>query len=235
MRKFFLSFLAAISFASSSWAATHVILIRHGQTDWNKERRIQGHTDNLLNETGIAQAKMLAEKIAKNFSNIDAIYSSDLQRAYDTALATAEKLNLPVHKKTGLREVHFGKLEGVLITDPEAQAALAREAQLDKDSPDRKKLWDAPFSPGSESFNQNLDRMKQAIIEIAKDHPDQTVLVFSHGRSIKNLFLDTAGTTEPLHLGNCGMISFAIDLANTAKPIAFQKVEDPGIDNPSQK
>lgn len=225
MRKFLFSLLIAISFATTSWAATQAILVRHGQTDWNKEKKVQGQTDIPLNETGMAQAKMLAEKIFENYPLIDAIYSSDLKRAYDTALATAEKFNLPVHKKTGLREMNWGELEGRLVNGPDGLAAIEREKQLDKGSSERQKLWDEPFVSGSESFNQNLSRIKQELLEIARNHPDQSVLVFSHGRTIKTLFLDISGDVEPLHLSNCGMMHVIVDLENLDHPITFIKTE----------
>src|ERR1044071_3382976 len=74
---------------------TILILIRHGQTDWNAENRVQGQANSPLNELGRLQAKELSEKLVFEHSDISAVYSSDLDRAYDTAKETADRFNLP--------------------------------------------------------------------------------------------------------------------------------------------
>src|SRR5690349_10093577 len=84
---------------------TRICIVRHGETDWNAARRIQGQTDIPLNDTGRLQAKATAQGLrGQHFA---AIYSSDLQRAHDTAEATAQVLQLPVQAETGLRERHY--------------------------------------------------------------------------------------------------------------------------------
>ncbi len=93
--------------------ATRLLAIRHGETAWNVDTRIQGHLDVALNETGLAQAARLARALAARGEPIAAIYSSDLQRAWDTARALAEATGAPLVAHAGLRERHFGHLQGL--------------------------------------------------------------------------------------------------------------------------
>ena len=89
--------------------------MRHGQTDWNVKHRSQGWNDIPLNETGVEQAKNTASKLEG--IDIETIYSSDLKRAKKTADIISAKLDLPVHYTKRLREMNFGKAEGVKKTD----------------------------------------------------------------------------------------------------------------------
>src|SRR5476649_649590 len=94
--------------------ATEILLIRHGETEWNAKGLVQGHTNIPLNDHGIKQAKDLAEKLLLSHPEITAIYSSDLDRAYTTALISAERLNLSVKSKHfHLREIKYGEAEGI--------------------------------------------------------------------------------------------------------------------------
>jgi 2,3-bisphosphoglycerate-dependent phosphoglycerate mutase len=90
---------------------TRIILARHGETDWNRERRWQGHSDRPLNDTGREQAETLAAQLADE--PIAAVYSSDLVRAHETARIVAERLGLDVVAVPGLRERRFGSWEGL--------------------------------------------------------------------------------------------------------------------------
>ena len=94
---------------------TRLLVIRHGETDWNAQRRVQGHSDIALNATGQAQAQRLAAALADEA--IAAVYSSDLQRAQATATALALPRGLPVHATALLRERHFGLIEGRTFDD----------------------------------------------------------------------------------------------------------------------
>jgi 2,3-bisphosphoglycerate-dependent phosphoglycerate mutase len=89
-----------------------LFLFRHGETDWNREGRLQGHTDTPLNATGLAQARTLAEKLLPH--RLDAVVSSDLSRALTTAQIVAETLRIPLFTEPGLREVDVGAAEGLL-------------------------------------------------------------------------------------------------------------------------
>ncbi len=89
-----------------------LFLFRHGETDWNREGRLQGHTDTPLNATGLAQAEALAETLRPH--RLDAVVSSDLMRAWTTARIVAEALGLPLLADPGLRETNVGAAEGLL-------------------------------------------------------------------------------------------------------------------------
>mgnify|MGYP001599028211 CR=1 FL=1 len=90
-------------------------LVRHGQTEWNRLHRIQGQSDPSLNETGRAQARALARTFAGR--PLDAVYSSPLQRARDTAESIAQAHNLPVHTFDELKELNVGALDGVTLVE----------------------------------------------------------------------------------------------------------------------
>lgn len=92
---------------------TQIFLIRHGQTDWNLEDKYQGRTDIPLNETGRAQAKKTALFLKQKNAPLVALYSSDLQRAHQTAMEIAELFLLNITLAPDLREGHLGKLEGL--------------------------------------------------------------------------------------------------------------------------
>lgn len=92
---------------------TTLFLVRHGQTDWNLAGKIQGHTDIPLNETGKTQAQKVAQHLKKKQASIAALYSSDLQRAHQTAREIANGFALEIILNADLREGYFGKLEGL--------------------------------------------------------------------------------------------------------------------------
>ena len=95
--------------------ATQVLLIRHGETDWNRIKRIQGHIDIPLATSGVEQAQRLAERFAREAqagARLDAIYSSDLLRAQQTARPFADALGLPLQLREGLRERNYGAFQG---------------------------------------------------------------------------------------------------------------------------
>jgi len=149
---------------------TTFLLARHGETEWNREERYQGHADPPLNETGWAQAEELADRLADE--RIDAIYSSDLRRAAETAEIVGARLGLPVEHEPGLREIEVGSWQGLT------------KAQID-DRP-----WDG------ETYEHHAARVTQALREIAARHPDGRVLVLSHGGSLRRVQQAVLG--EPL-------------------------------------
>jgi broad specificity phosphatase PhoE len=215
----------ATCFCAKSSAETHVLMVRHGQTNWNREPRYQGHTDVPLNEKGVEQSLQLAEKIAQNYPKINAIYSSDLTRAFVTALATAEKFALPVIKKTGLRELNLGEVEGLRLDNPKVLAVQEAANQRSALYPDFRKQWDFPFSAGGESYNQLLDRVKNEILEIAKTHPNETVVVFTHGGVIQRVICDALNVEKCSPIDNCSIAHLSVDLKNQERPISFLQIE----------
>jgi probable phosphoglycerate mutase len=158
-----------------------ILLARHGETDWNSERRWQGHADRPLNDVGREQARELAKMLAGR--GIDAVYSSDLARAHQTALIVAEQLGLPVEVDAGLREVDVGDWAGRLLTEIEDAdpAAFERWQQ-------GRKAWH-----GGESYEEMGERVVAAVLRLAARHPDQTVLIVSHGGSIRACRATAAG------------------------------------------
>jgi probable phosphoglycerate mutase len=153
---------------------TEICLIRHGETAWNAELRIQGHCDLPLNETGLLQAEALARRLAER--HFDAIYSSDLARARQTAEPLARAHRLSVRIDAALRERNFGCWEGKTREEMLAADAAMAEA-LAARRPD-----DVP--PGGESLRQHLARILSCLSRLASLHAGQTLAVVTHGGTL---------------------------------------------------
>lgn len=158
--------------------ATRVVLIRHGQTPWNRERRIQGHTDIALSKLGRAQARRLAEALAEE--SLDAVYSSDLQRARETAAALAQVRGLPLQLDADLRERAFGRFEGLSWDEISARY------------PDDAARWrrrEPEFAVGGgESLQQFSARCVTAALRAARAHPGGSIAVVAHGGVLDCLY-----------------------------------------------
>lgn len=150
---------------------TRLLVIRHGETDWNQTSRIQGHTDIPLNDNGRWQAARLAQALAEE--GIDALYASDLQRAVETARAVAATAGLSLQTDAGLRERHFGRLEGMTQVEVAAQW------------PDEGRRWrerDPSYGPdGGETLQLFYERCVGTAERLAQRHPGQTVALVAHG------------------------------------------------------
>lgn len=151
--------------------ATRLVLVRHGETAWNAEGRVQGQTDVLLSEIGHAQARALAEALAGE--RFAALYSSDLERVRQTAAPAAERLGLEVRLDARLRERHYGIFE--TLTYLEAKQRLPEEYARFK-----AKELDYDFGTG-ESLRAFYERSIACIAEIAARHAGEELLVFTHG------------------------------------------------------
>ena len=150
---------------------TRLLVIRHGETPWNVDSRIQGHTDIGLNAQGRWQAQRLGMALADEA--IDAVYSSDLSRAEETAQAIARQRALPVHTRVDLRERHFGCMEG--HTHDEIAGLWPQEAK-------RWRQRDPEFGPqGGEVLRQFNERCLQALTQLARRHFGGTIVVVAHG------------------------------------------------------
>jgi broad specificity phosphatase PhoE len=170
---------------------TRLVLIRHGETDWNRQGRWQGQADVPLNAVGLAQAARLAEVLAGGVMRLDAIYSSDLQRACQTAEALAVAFGLPVHLDPRLREIHQGEWQGLLVSEIEAR--YQRLFHLRLQDP-----WSvAP--PGGETAAAVRRRVAQALSEIAARRPNQTVAIVAHGFVVA-VARTIAGEAEPVDI-----------------------------------
>lgn len=170
---------------------TTILLVRHGETDWNLQRRVQGHADRPLNETGIAQARALAEQLADE--PIDAVYSSDLARAHDTARLVADAHGLPVETLPELRERDFGTWEG--LTDDEVYERLPEA---------RTSSWG-----DAEATDELEARILTTIRRIASQHPGERVLVVTHGGPLRMMLRHCLADGNDRQIPNCHVIRLA--------------------------
>jgi 2,3-bisphosphoglycerate-dependent phosphoglycerate mutase len=161
---------------------TTLCLVRHGATDWNFDMRMQGHADQPLNEEGRRQAERAAERLAAQ--RWDAIYTSDLARARETAEALARRVGLPVHLEPGLRERNMGVAEGWNARDRRMRWPETHWKEL----------------PGVEQDGDLAGRAVATLERIAGEHPGRRVLVVSHG-GLLHAFLNavTGGPVTRFH------------------------------------
>jgi probable phosphoglycerate mutase len=155
--------------------STTILLIRHGETAWNAERRLQGHLDIALNDEGVRQAQALGAALAGE--SIDLVVASDLARARQTAEALAHAHGLPVRLDHGLRERCYGGFEGLLYAD------IAQRFPGEFASWQRRDI-DAAVPPGAnrgETFRQFHGRVIDAIMNWAGAHPGNTLALVAHG------------------------------------------------------
>jgi 2,3-bisphosphoglycerate-dependent phosphoglycerate mutase len=154
---------------------SNIILIRHGETAWNAERRLQGHLDIPLNPEGERQAALLAAALAHE--PIDLVVSSDLARARQTAQAVADALGLPVEADARLRERCYGGFEGLLYSEIEARFPAQFAAWQARDV-------DAELPPGKnagETFRAFYARATSAILAWGAANPGKTLALVAHG------------------------------------------------------
>ncbi len=157
---------------------TRFLLARHGQTDWNQQGRYQGHADPPLNRTGKAQAVDLASQVAS--SSIEAVYSSDLRRAVETARIIASRLHVESRVDRRLREIGLGEWEGMLIGD--IMEKYPQEWRMREIDPLNAR------SPGGETLGELADRVVSFAGETSRLRPNATLLVISHGLAIAALY-----------------------------------------------
>lgn len=166
---------------------TRILLSRHGETDWNAERRIQGSTDIPLNARGEEQARCLADRLAG--TPFCAIYSSDLKRAFRTAELTRERRpDIPLIPALELRERNWGALEGLRWDDIMRDHPDVAEGITSGDP-------DYALPGGGESRAQVLRRATSLFLRIVKDHPGQTVAIFTHGGVCATLLKHALGVS----------------------------------------
>lgn len=155
--------------------STNIYLIRHGESEGNKRRAFLGHTDLDLTEKGHSQAQNAAEFL--NDIDADVIYSSDLKRAYSTALHTAEMKKLDITKSKNLREIYAGEWENGLFAD------------LERDFKESYSVWLTNIGRakcnGGESVEELQIRVVDEITRIAKENDGKTVLIFTHATPIR--------------------------------------------------
>jgi phosphoserine phosphatase len=161
---------------------TRILLARHGETDWNREGRWQGHSDQPLNATGIAQAKALGRRLAGE--RLAAVYTSDLRRATDTAAEVSRETGLDAILTPGLREVDVGDLAGL------------DRAEAGRRYPDWYTRWrdaTADGYPGGERFVDLRSRALAAFDRIADRHAGETAVAVCHNGIIRAIVLHVLG------------------------------------------
>lgn len=156
---------------------TTLLLVRHGETDWNAEGRLQGHTDRPLSAYGREQARRLADEL--DGDEFEAVYASDLARARETAEIVGERLRLPVVLDPGLREKNWGSWEGL------TPAERARVELV------------------GEPTEEHAERVLCALRRIAERHPNGRILVVTHGGSMRRVQTEVLGFALPV-VENCG-------------------------------
>ena len=164
---------------------TRFCLVRHGETDWNASHRLQGHTDIKLNSHGLTQAKQLAQALKKINLQFDVLYTSDLQRAEQTANPIEILYEVTAIKHSALRDRHLGALQG--LTTKEAPTL----------EPD---LWRSHLSRslheelrGGESILQFANRINLVLEEIRQKHSGKTILLVSHGGALDMMYRLSSG------------------------------------------
>lgn len=181
----------------------HLILVRHGETEWNVQRRFQGQADVPLSELGKRQAELVAERFAGK--PIDAIYASDLKRAWETASLIAKKIGLEVLSEPRLRELKFGILEGLTFEEAEKQ------------HPEVIAAWLEDFNnipQGAETIDQFNTRIVSLLDELKSEHDEQVVLLVGHGGSLSEILRVVLGLSREkrwyLEMDNTGLSEVSI-------------------------
>ncbi len=189
-----------MSIENPGGTSTRIILIRHGETAWNAERRLQGHLDIPLNTEGARQASALAAALAAE--HVDLVVASDLQRARQTAEAIARTRAQQVRLDPALRERCYGGFEGLLYSEIAsrfpAEFAAWQARRIDAEVP--------PGHHQGETFRQFNERVLAAILGWAKSHPGQTLALVAHGgvlecayRAARGLPLETPRSFKVLN------------------------------------
>lgn len=158
---------------------TTLLLVRHGETEWNRTGRWQGHADVPLSDEGRDQARRLARRLKSERERIDRVYASDLGRAFETAEIVAAELALPVHPLIELREIHIGSWSG--LTSDQIRSQFPHEWQLHETGDD--------FRRGGhgETMADFRSRVGRAAEELVQQHPGERLLLVTHGGAIRAL------------------------------------------------
>lgn len=174
-----------------------IFVFRHGETDWNRAGRLQGHADIPLNETGRQQATVLRDYFAAH--PIEAILCSDLGRARETAEIARGQLAIPIIIDASQRETKLGHAEG--LTREEITKTMPPEIwQKWHTFPEH---WDHRF-PGGESKREHLDRIRSGLLKFLETTDFKKIGLSSHGGAMRRLLHSLRpDVTEPINVGNC--------------------------------
>ena len=185
--------------------ATTIILVRHGETDWNRDRRFQGQADVVLNETGRAQVRVLAAELAGEAFSI--AYTSPLRRAAESAEILGAALGLEVRPCDALKEVHVGSWSGLTVPEVEARFPDGYRRWID---------WRCEGWEDGETYEDFGTRVVAGLRQIGDGHPGEQVLAVTHGGPIRCAMAAALGVTldevrEELNvLGNCAVVRLAV-------------------------
>lgn len=183
-----------------------VYIFRHGETDWNRDHRLQGHSDIPLNDTGARQARELALHLRKE--GVELILSSDLARALETSRAVAREANVPIVVLPGLRETSLGAAEGLMHA--EIGERLGEEAW---------RRWvsllpaDADFAfEGGESKEEHRKRLFAAMESAMARFPEERVAISTHGGALRRILHHIEPSlAEPAMIPNCHIFCFEFE------------------------
>ncbi|XP_041004588.1 phosphoglycerate mutase-like protein 4 [Juglans microcarpa x Juglans regia] len=175
------SYMADVDSSVVNPTNAEIIVVRHGETDWNADGRIQGHLDVELNDAGRQQAAAVADRLSREPS-ISVVYSSDFKRALETAQIIAASCGgLEVVKKPDLRERHLGDLQGLVLREAAKLSPKAYQAFLNQRT-------DQEIPGGGESLDQLYERCTSSLERIGKKHKGERVIVVTHGGVIRTLY-----------------------------------------------
>jgi broad specificity phosphatase PhoE len=163
---------------------THILLVRHGQTAWNRSDRFRGRADVPLDEVGIAQAEATGKRIAAQWQ-LQAAYCSPISRALHTAQAVARPFHLTVQTHPGLTDIDFGAWQGLSAAEVRARWPV----ELDQ-------WYNAPHLlhiPGGETLDMMRTRAMQAVNELVARHSDETIALVSHSVINRVILLGVLG------------------------------------------
>ncbi len=200
-----------------------IYLVRHGETDWNVERRLQGQTDIALNTTGISQAMRLAEEL-RHIPFAQA-FSSDLSRAFQTASLLVDSRNIPVMKAVELRERNAGSLEGLPIHEVNAKM---RTFFLSEQASHKESYMKSAWHPEMETSQSVLDRVTRFLNAHIPSTMDKPILVVSHGFVLRS-FLDDFSFMPGCRwvIENCGFLKITIEGNTTHLIDSFGVTQQP--------
>jgi broad specificity phosphatase PhoE len=181
---------------------TTIVLVRHGETDWNRERRYQGHADTPLNEAGRRQAVELADALRDE--GLTAVYTSPLRRAAETAHIVAQRLGLAAAELEALREIDVGDWQGLTVDEVKARFHEGLDA-----------AWRSGWQNG-ETHDELSARVLPALIDLERTHAGGRVLGVTHAGPIRAALAAATGISHEESrsqigpLANCAVFRFAI-------------------------
>ncbi len=181
-----------------------VYVVRHGETEWNAEGRIQGHTDVSLSEQGRSQAQVLGRRLAE--VSFDVAYCSDLARASETARIILGGRTVPLRPTPQLREYQKGVFEGLTVHEYSKRYPDMYQASL---------VNDLDFAPtGGETIRQTSARTAEFVAELRGNHLEDTVLIVGHGGSLRSVVVALMGLPLEANwkfvMGNCAISVFEL-------------------------